>query len=157
MIKVEKVKKLNEKDLNKLANWLYEMWGRDEEQTIEGMKSYVLNSMQEKRLPQLYELYLKEKIIGIYSFTYDDLTPRPDIYPWLANVYIEKKYRGKGYGRILINSVKENLKNNTKIKEIYLYTKHDGLYEKFGWTFITEIDTFEKQDRIQRLYKLTIK
>lgn len=108
MVKIEKLKKLTEKELNTIADWLYNMWGKNEEQSIEGMKSYILSSMQERRLPQLYGLYLDKDIIGIYSFTYDDLTTRPDIYPWLSNVYIKENYRGKGYGRILLNSVKEN-------------------------------------------------
>lgn len=156
MIKVEKLKNISDKDINTLAHWLYEFWGKDEGQNIEGMKCYVKSSMQDKNLPQIYGLYKDEELIGMYSFTYDDLTVRPDIYPWLSNVYIKEEERGKGYGRILLNSVKENLKKNTDLKEIFLYTKHLGLYEKFGWTFVSEIDTFEKNDKIQRLYSLKV-
>ena len=38
---------------------------------------------------------------------------------------------------------------------VYLYTSHQGLYEKFGWTFVEEVDTFLKP-RMQRLYRLDL-
>ncbi len=41
---------------------------------------------------------LDDNIIGMFQFTYEDLSVRPDIYPWLANVYIDEKYSKMGYG-----------------------------------------------------------
>ena len=82
----------------------------------------------------------------------EDLFSRPDIYPWLANVYIDKAYRAYGYGRVLLNSVKKTAEK-AGLKELYLFTTHEGLYEKFGWDFIQEIDTF-LEPRTQRLYRL---
>ena len=90
------------------------------------------------------------------SLTYEDLNVRPDIYPWLANVYIDERYRAKGYGRKLLESVKEIAKNNLSFKEIYLYTKHKNLYEKFGWKYVSEIETFNEESRIESLYKLDL-
>jgi len=40
-------------------------------------------------------LLLEIKLFGMYQFTYEDLFVRPDIYPWLANVYIDEEYRNK--------------------------------------------------------------
>lgn len=73
------------------------------------------------------------------------------IYPWLINVYIHDAYRGKGYFKKLMNSLKENCKK-LEIEKIYLYTTHNGLYEKFGWKFEEEFNTFIKGKEIQRLY-----
>lgn len=111
----------------------------------------------ENRLPQTYGLFLDDKIIGIYQFGYEDLSVRPDIYPWLANVYIDENYRGKGYGRKLLETVNEIAQKNIDFDNIYLYTEHIGLYEKFGWVFVCEVDTFKKENRIERLYKLRLK
>lgn len=90
------------------------------------------NSLQKNRLPQTYGLFLDGNIIGMFQFTYEDLSVRPDIYPWLANVYIDEKYRKMGYGRKLLDNVKNMAKENTNFNELFLYTKHIGLYEKFG-------------------------
>ena len=78
-------------------------------------------------------------------------------YPWLANVYIDENYRKQGYGKILLESVMRNVKNIRNFKEIYLFTKHINLFEKFGLEFAELIDTYSDIDRIQRLYKLRIR
>ena len=85
-----------------------------------------------------------------------NLIVRPDIYPWLANVYIDKRYRNKGYGRKMLETVKEASKDIKDYKEIFLWTEFKGFYEKFGWTFISDIDTYSEEYRIQRLYKLSL-
>ncbi len=110
---------------------------------------------QTNRLPQTYGMYLGDILIGMYQFTNGDLFVRPDIYPWLANIYIDMPYRKEGYGRYLLSTVRENAIENLHVKELYLFTMHKGLYEKFGWKFAEEIDTFLKH-RIQRLYRLDL-
>ena len=138
--------------LDTMTKWMYDWWGKAENYSYEAVYSYMLHSLQEKRLPQTYGLFLDETLIGMYQFTMEDLFSRPDIYPWLANVYIDKAYRAYGYGRVLLNSVKKTAKK-AGLKELYLFTTHEGLYEKFGWDFIQEIDTF-LEPRTQRLYRL---
>lgn len=55
-----------------------------------------------------------------------------------------------------MNTVNENAKK-ANLTELYLYTKHIGLYEKFGWEFIEEVKTFKEDSPIERLYRLEIK
>ena len=155
-LEVRKLVNVDNETLDKLTEWMYNWWGKRDGYSLEAGKCFMKHSMEENRLPQTYGLFLDNKIIGMYQFTYDDLSVRPDIYPWLANVYIDEKYRGKGYGRKLLESVFDNAKENINFGEIFLYTKHIGLYEKFGWTFIEEVDTFKKEQRIERLYKLDL-
>ena len=147
------VRKITEKDhLDTITNWMYNWWGKPEGYLYETVYACMSHSLQENRLPQTFGLFLDGTLIGMYQFTMGDLFPRPDIYPWLANVYIEEPYRGCGYGRFLLNSVKETAAK-VGLKELYLFTIHDNLYEKFGWIFVQEIDTF-LEPRIQRLYRL---
>ena len=42
------------------------------------------------------------------------------------------------------------------LTELYLYTTHAGLYEKFGWTFLEEVDTFREESPKERLYRLSL-
>ena len=86
----------------------------------------------------------------------DDLDSRPDIYPWLINVYVDEKFRGKNVCRQLMITVNENAKK-AGLTELFLYTKHKGLYEKFGWDFVEEVKTFKDDSPIERLYRLKIK
>lgn len=153
---VKQLTEIDEINLEKVAKWLYKWWAKEEAFTLDGVKCFIKSCMQKDKLPQTYGMFLNDTIIGIYMFTREDLKTRPDIYPWLANVYIDPKYRDKGYSKILLSSVKENALKNTKEKVLYGYTIHNGLYERYGWKFICNIDTFNKKDRIQRLLKLEL-
>ena len=73
----------------------------------------------------------------------------------LLNFICWWKRRGNGICRKLMNTVKENAKS-ISLNELYLYTKHVGLYEKFGWKFIEEVNTFKDGSSMERLYKLDI-
>lgn len=145
----------DEATLDKMTRWMYSWWGENEGYSLEAVRSALSHSMQEDRLPQTYGLFLDGEIIGMYQFIYDDLWARPDIYPWLANVYMDEKYRGRGYGRLLMSKIRETAEN-TGFGEVYLYTEFEGLYEKLGWEFLSEIDTFIEDRRVQRLYRLKI-
>ena len=156
-IEIKKIIEIDDKILKIATDWMYNWWGIEENYSYEEVKCYMKYSFNDKKLPQTYGIFLGDKIIGMYQFTYRDLFLRPDIYPWLANLYIDQKYRGIGYGNILIESVKKNASKNLECDEIYLYTNHCGLYEKYGWKFISEVDTFEMNSKREKLYKLEIK
>ena len=70
---------------------MYEWWGKDEMHTFEQVKEFIKYSLQENRLPQTYGVFINNEIVGKYQFSYEDLFVRHDIYPWLANVYVDEK------------------------------------------------------------------
>ena len=106
-LELKQLVNVNEDILNTITTWMYNWWGKRDGYSFEKVKCFMKHSMMEKRLPQTYGLFLDGKIIGIYQFGYEDLSVRPDIYPWLANVYIDESYREKGYGRKLLETVNE--------------------------------------------------
>ncbi|WP_312071160.1 GNAT family N-acetyltransferase [Anaerotignum propionicum] len=140
----------------RICSWFYHWWGEQEGFSMDKMEAYVLHSLCEDRIPQTYILLADEELVGVYQLSVMDLDVRPDIYPWLINVYIDKPYRGKGYLNLLMQSAKENCRR-LGIKEIFLYTTHEGLYEKYGLRFKEEFDTFIEGNEIQRLYSWNIK
>lgn len=156
-MEIRKLTAVDADTLQKITTWMYEWWGEKEGYSFDAVKCSMAHSLQEKRLPQTFGLFLGGELIGMYQLAMEDLFVRPDIYPWLANVYLDEKYRGKGYGKFLLQSVKENAGVNLDFDEIYLFTKHVGLYEKYGWEFVSEIRTFLEEPGIERLYKLDLK
>lgn len=153
----EQITELNSENLNIIINWMYNWWGKEENYSLDEIRCFIEHSLKKDRLPQTYGLFDNGRIVAMFQFVYDDLFIRPDIYPWLANVYVDELYRNKGVGRILLNKVKEIAENKLHFNELYLYTEHKGLYEKFGWEYVTEIDTYIKNPRIQFLYRLNLK
>ncbi len=156
IVEVRKITDIDDIMLNIITDWMYNWWGVEDGYSYDAVKERIRYSCNEERLPQTYGLYLDDKLIGMYQFTLEDVFVRPDLYPWLACVYIDEAYRGSGYGRVLMESVYENAKINLNTKELYLYTKHIGLYEKYGWKYVSDVETFKIKDSLQRLYKLEI-
>ena len=147
---------IDDNTLDIITVWMLDWWGKDQDYSYEKLRYFLEHTMQKDKLPQTYGLFLDGKIIGMCQFSLEDLDVRPDIYPWLANLYIDEKYRGKGYGRILIENATKKAYEIVKYDEIFLFTEHVGLYEKFGWEYIEDIETFNTNWGIQHLYKLKI-
>ena len=156
-MQIMRLENSNNKYFDKVVEWSYDWWGVRNHRSYEEVRSILEHSLSiNDRLPQTYIAILDDEIVGMYQFAMaDDLYCRPDLYPWLINVYVDEKHRGKGICKALMNTVLDNAKS-IGLKELYLYTKHTGLYEKYGWKFIQEQETFKKDSPIERIYKLDI-
>lgn len=156
-MEIIKLENSNNDIFDKICEWNYNWWGIRNNDSFEAVKCYLEHSLCKDRLPQTYVALIDNQPVGMYQISMsDDLETRPDIYPWLVNVYVDENFRGKGICKEMMNTVSENAKK-MNLTELFLYTKHIGLYEKFGWKFIEEVKTFRNDSPIERLYKLKIK
>ena len=156
-MEVRKILKTEQGLLDIITDWMYDWWGEDLHRTYEEVKHFTEHSAEDDRLPQTYGLFVEGELVGVYQFRLDDLFVRPDIYPWLANVYVAKEHRGKGYGKALNESVLQMGRDNLDCDELYLYTHHVGLYDKYGWEYVSQIDTVTSEPRMQLFYKLKLR
>jgi N-acetylglutamate synthase-like GNAT family acetyltransferase len=86
-------------------------------------------------LPRWYILMDKDLIIGCAGLITNDFISRMDLYPWICALYVEKSYRGKNLGRLLIEAAIADAKEGG-YDNCYLCTAHIGYYEKFGFSRI---------------------
>lgn len=155
-MKIIKLEDTDSSIFEQVVKWNYNWWGIKNKKSGEEVRCTLEHSVNTNRLPQTYVAIEGGVPVGMYQLSMcDDLSTRPDIYPWLINVYVDEKSRNKGICALLMNTVKENAKK-ANLTELYLYTHHVGLYEKFGWEFIEEVKTFDDDSTIERLYKLEI-
>lgn len=97
-IQVKKIIDPDKDIINTIVDWMQNWWMQ--EYSDDGMREEIecgiIHSFQENRLPQTYGLFLNNKIIGMYQFSYTDLDSRPDIYPWcilIKNIEIRAMVR----------------------------------------------------------------
>ena len=155
-MEIIKLEESNNLFFDKICDWYYNWLGIKNNESIEEIKCTFEHSLCKNKLPQTFVALIDGEPAGMYQLSMsDDLYSRPDLYPWLINVYVDEKFRGRNVARELMNTVKENAKE-LGLTELYLYTKHVGLYEKFGWKFIEEVKTFKDDSPVERLYKLEI-
>jgi len=86
-------------------------------------------------LPQWYLLEKGNDIIGCVGLITNDFISRRDLYPWVCEVYIDKKERGNTYNSLLLNKPKSDAKKSG-YENLYLCIEHVSLYEKFGFEYI---------------------
>ena len=139
-----------------VMEWNYHWWGQGDGHTYDEVRSTLAHSVNAQRLPQTFVAMLDGEPVGMYQLSMsDDLKGRPDIYPWLINVYVDVRFRGRGISRVLMESVPEKARQ-AGLKELYLYTSHVGLYEKFGWELVELVPTFKADSPLERLYRMDL-
>ena len=116
--------------------------------TIGNIKYGIINNTY----PITIILLKDNELIGFYQIVEHD-NDNTSYTPWIANVYVLEEYRGLGYGRILIESIPDFMKE-LNIKTIYLHTRHINLYEKFGFEKYQELVLGDKIKRF--IYKMDI-
>ena len=67
----------------------------------------------------------------------DDIQPT-ELTPWVGFVYTFPARRGHRYAGLLFAEV-ERLAAEEGVKEVYLSTNHVGLYEKYDFTYLTQL------------------
>ncbi len=136
--------------------WNYAWWGERDGISPEEVRTTLVHSLNSDRLPQTFVAVENDRPVGMYQLSMiDDLYSRPDLYPWLIDVYVDRPARGRGVCAVMIRSVPDAARA-AGLTELYLYTEHIGLYEKFGWTYLGPVRTFRVNSPIERLYHLDL-
>jgi len=156
-LEIKKLVDKNDESFEIVCHWHYNWWGKRDGYSMAQIISYVTHSLGEDKIPLTYVALLDQVPVGMYQLLmYDNLIHRPDIYPWLANVFVDAPHRGQGICRALMLSVEKHARD-IGLEELFLFTNHDNLYEKFGWEFVEDFETFRENSPIEKLYRLEIK
>lgn len=124
----------------------YEEWAQnkenDKEQRIAKKIEKIKLNLNNENFCKLI-LLKNNELIGFISIFPNDCDECKNLTPWYSTMYVKREYRGQGYSKILNDAIlKESKKRN--YKEIFLKTKLNNYYEKFGAKFIKKLDNGEK-------------
>lgn len=147
----------NDPALDTICQWIFQWWEEDDENEQNKIKAAYSRSVFENRIPQTYIASADGVPVGTFQFAMSDNSAvvRPDVYPWIKNVYVIPECRNLGYASRMMEFAVQRIKEQN-IKEMYLFTHLVGFYERFGWKFVETFDTCDPWLKEQRLYKLTI-
>jgi GNAT superfamily N-acetyltransferase len=116
-----------------VANWLWHAFWRHDGYTLEQTEVEIAASIARSGPPQTFVLLVDREPVGTASLAAQDLDERPDLTPWLANVYVIPAARGQRHATHLIAAV-EDACRAASIGTLWLYTDNAmNVYTRSGW------------------------
>jgi GNAT superfamily N-acetyltransferase len=116
------------------AEWSYLNPG----ETLEDKAEYLRRNSGLIGVPSFVIAVEGAELIGSASLIEQDMDNRPDLTPWLADVYIKPKFRGQGIATSLVQRI-EAVAKSAGITKLFLYTPDAAsLYRRLGWATVEE-------------------
>lgn len=126
------------------GQWRWEAFFKDEMSLDDVLRLEEDCAINGKLMPTVLVMLAGEQPVGMVTLCLDDLEGRPDLNPWLAGVYIDPQFRGKGYALRLVEEL-EAVAQSAGITRLSLYTSSAAeLYSKARWV---RTETFERNGR----------
>ena len=116
-----------------VASWLWHEWGRRKGRTIAQVTARLTNRPA-SGFEQTFVWLNHDVPVATASLVEADLESRPDLSPWLAGVFVNPPFRGRGHAAALVRRI-EDFARARGVETLWLHTEHAaGLYAKLGWT-----------------------
>jgi GNAT superfamily N-acetyltransferase len=134
---IEKAQRNDDKILTEITKKSKAFWGYSDEQ-IEIWSEFLTVSTTYIETNSVYKLVVEDKIVGYYSFLYQDKQTIK-----LDNLFVLPEFIRKGFGRILMNDFLTNVKKITEINKIILNSEPNAemFYAKLGFVKVGQIET----------------
>jgi GNAT superfamily N-acetyltransferase len=114
-----------------VAAWLIAEFGYPGGRTVDELTAKILSPRNGPE--ETFVLFDDDRPVGTASLAHDDLACRRDLTPWLAGVFVEPAYRGRGYASALVRQV-EAFASAASVPTLSLYTwTAESLYARLGW------------------------
>lgn len=106
------------------------------------------------KIPQSFVMLKREEIIGFYQFIKNEPIRNRDLTPWIATLFIDKKYRGQRLSEKLISHGRRYA-HKLGYNKVYISTDHIQLYEKMGFREIgLDIDKWGSPTKLYEIKSL---
>ena len=142
---IKKFNEITEQELNMIIDLHYNHWVNFNPKMRKEDTEYKFREVYTKdTLPFGVVLVNEnEEIIGFCVFKIENLKKYPEIYPWFSDVMIIEKYRGQGYGKLLLSEGQKILKD-LGYNKIYVWTDQaPDFYKKLGFTYLKQVEKNE--------------
>lgn len=99
--------------------------------TVEAMTERILAPPEGPK--ETFVLFDSGQPVGTAGLVRQDLASRPDLSPWLAGVFVEPAFRGRGFASALVRRV-EAFAIAASVPVLWLHTETaERLYASLGW------------------------
>ena len=96
-----------------------------------------------------------DALIAFCTFAQRDEIQPTNLMPWIGFVYTFPQYRGHRYAGLLFDKAAQ-IAAEQGFPAVYVSTDHIGLYEQFGFTYLTQMRTIYGETARVYVRKITI-
>jgi len=120
-----------------LAEWHYAQWNRMvDHDSVERRLVELNDGATRLAIPTVLVALEGGELRGSATLAAYDMETRPDLTPWMTNVYVTPEFRRRGIASALIRRVVQEAKA-LGVPELYLFTTgqwRESLYAGLGWS-----------------------
>ncbi len=122
-----------------LARWHFEAFGGlIEGDSSERRRSELIESAGRRAIPSVFVATEAGRLVGSATLAPSDMDTRPELTPWLADVFVAPEFRRRGIASALVRRVVREA-GDLGVPEVYLFTigsMRERLYAGLGWKVI---------------------
>lgn len=118
---------------DQIIDWQWRAFGEATSRAF--FASVVNSSLIGADFPVTFVAVEAGRAVGTVGFWRCDLISRQDLFPWLAALYVDEHYRGRGVSGQLQQTVIDCCRQRGD-RHLYLYSACADYYERFGWAYI---------------------
>jgi predicted N-acetyltransferase YhbS len=135
-----------------IARWHFESWGPlTGARTLDGYTRLLEVAAKSSGIPSVLVALLDDVLVGSVSLVASDMSIRPALTPWLAQLFVAPEHRRKGIGMALVRAASERIRS-LGFRWLSLYTS-GGLpqyYEKLGWAIEERVEYLGDERTVMR-------
>lgn len=115
------------------TRWNYEQWGRADGETLEIISDAFARMVRDARGEHVLVAFVGDEPAGMVLLIDCDLESHAHLTPWVAGVYAEPDFRGKGVATALVSAAEDCARRDGHA-QAWLYTDFPDLYARMGWS-----------------------
>jgi GNAT superfamily N-acetyltransferase len=125
-----------------LAQWHYDQWHAlalarsGKEDSLERRLNLLLARANHRVVPTVFVALEGERLLGSATLAEDEMETRPELTPWMVDVFVAPEFRRRGIASVLVKRVVREAAE-LGVPELYLYTTgpwREKLYAGLGWS-----------------------
>jgi len=130
-----------------LARWHYDQWGPlTGAGSFDGYVALLSEAAASSTVPSVLVAAADGELLGSANLVASDLPLRPEMTPWLAQLFVKPSRRRDGVGAALVRAVLQRARQ-CGYGRVYLYTSGTlpQYYSRLGWRFVERLEYLQRE------------